>query len=127
MKKIAAVLIAGGLTAGVTAMSQPAEAYGLKPSLCQILGAGHNAPTFKLGKTHSYPAQYFAKAPGAVPTGSVHVYYSGATNRHFSKTLSGGTAVARVHVNKGTLKIKIVFGGGHGFGACSASLATTIK
>lgn len=127
MKKIAAVLIAGGLTAGVTAMSQPAEAYGLKPTLCQILGAGHNAPTFVRGKAGTYPAQFFVKAPGGSPNGSVHVYYSGASHAKFAAKLSNGTTVVRVPVSKGKLSIKIGFGGAPGFGSCSASFSTTIK
>ena len=127
MKKIAAVAIAGALTAGVTAISQPADAYGIKPTLCQILGAGENAPVFVRGRAHSYPAQYFVKAPGAIPTGSIHVYYSGAANTSFAKTLSGGTAFQRVHVNKGRLVIKIGYGGGNGFASCSAAFSTRIK
>ncbi|BBH17118.1 hypothetical protein Back2_14050 [Nocardioides baekrokdamisoli] len=127
MKKIAAVVIAGGLTAGVTAMSQPAEAYGMKPTLCQILGAGHNASSFKLGRTKTYPAQFFVKAPGAVANGSVHVTYSGAARGSLSLPLAGGTVVNRVTTGKGKLTVKIGYSGSAGFGACSASFSTTIK
>lgn len=128
MKKIAAVAMAGALTVGVTSMSQRADAYALKPTLCQILGAGHNAKTFKPGKAHSYPAQFFVKAPGAVPTGAIHVYYFGAANTKLALRLSHGTAMFRVPLSHtGKLTVKIGYGGSNGFAACHASFATAVK
>lgn len=127
MKKIAAVLVAGALTAGVAAVEQPADAYAVKPTVCQILGAGHNATTYVRGRTQTYPAQFFVKAPGGVPTGNIHIYYyQGTSKLAMSVRLVNGTVFERVHVNYGRLTIKFGYGGTSAFAPCAAHFTTNI-
>jgi hypothetical protein len=130
MKKIAAVAIAGALTAGVTAISQPADAYAAKPTSCLIAGAGKSAPIYYAGKYRSYPAQFAVKAPGAVPAGGIHAAFYGAGQPSYAKVLklAGGTVATRTSVPKaGTLKIKVWYNAQAGFTGCSKTFSVTIK
>jgi len=128
MKKIAAIAIACGLTAGVTAMSQPAEAYAVKPTLCQLVGAGHSARVFVEGKAHQYPAAFYVKAPGGVPRGAIHVYYSGATNLGVALPATPHGLTFRAPLSgKGRLVVKFGYRGSPGFSSCSAHFTVTIK
>lgn len=127
MKKIAAVIAAGALTLGVTAVSERADAYGVKPTLCQILGPGHNADPWRVGRSHTYPTQFFVKAPGGRPKGTVSISFSGAANVSFVRPLLGGSTITRIPVRPGKLNVKMSYAGSTGFAPCSASWSTTIK
>lgn len=129
MNKIAAAAAVGALTAGVAVVSLPADAtiYAAKPTLCQILGATHNAPVYVRGADKRYPVAFYVKAAGAVPTGSLHFYFSGAANAGYARPLVNGYVMWRQPVNAGKLTIKMGYGGNTGFRSCSATFTTTIK
>lgn len=127
MKKIAALALAGALTAGLTTLSQPAEAYGLKPTHCYVIGAGHSAPIVYRRSPRNYPAQFFVTAPGGTPTGFITVTYSGAAHRVLRRPVRRGAAFARVRVASGPLTVTFRYRGDSGFAGCSASVSTTIR
>jgi len=131
MKKIAAVAIAGALTAGVTAISQPAaDAYGLKPTHCAILGGGHDATTFRTYKF--YPVQVICRAPGAVPSGVVGVRVTGGGNAPYTAFLrldGAGNAFLRAPIGRsGPIKMVLTYKGAPGLlGATALQYTQIIK
>ena len=129
MKKIAAVTAATVLTVGAATVAgqAPADAYGLKPTVCQILGAGHNARTYVRGANHTYPFQVFVKAPGAVPRGPVRIVLSGTVTKSWAPLLSRGTVNTRVVTRAGLLTIKIGYPGHAGFMGCTSRFTVRIK
>lgn len=133
MKKLAAATAACALTAGTYAMvaTSPAEAYAIKPTLCQIIGAGHSAPTFHLAGTHSYPVRFYVKSPGATVTGkiNVRVWGVGVPSRVYTFTLgqiSGvGTYQTRFPVAKpGEITVTMTYAAQGVFRACSNNPVT---